>query len=300
MWSRSNLGLALAVVVAAGPACSVALASEDAGIREGGIAAADEAYAERGREVNEQRRTSPEPIASAIRILEGLYEQSPDDIDVQWRLIRALYFSGDHSSEPEERREERLDRARDVGAASMEQLAQEYGGGDLLEDLSPDEIRERVPEARRTDVAAVYYWTAVAWGSWSQLTGILSAITDGVANELYDYSKVVIALDPGYDLGGAHRLRSYLHATVPSIPFVSGWVDPDLAVPEAEAAMAIDEAYRGNQVIYGVALLETRDAERAKATEILQRVAKLEPRAEPRAEDVSIQALAIEKLSPDP
>lgn len=265
----------------------------------GALEIADAAYRDRARELNADRRVASEPIATAIRTLEALLAERPSEIGVQWRLIRALYFSGDHSSEPEEQREARLDRAREVGDAAMDQLAVFYGQGDRLEELSPAEIRALVPSERREEVAAVYYWTAVSWGAWSQLTGIWNAITDGVANELYDLSKVVIALDPSYDLGGAHRLRSYIHATVPRVPFVSGWIDEDLAVPEAEAALAIDPEYRGNQVIYGVALLETRPQESERARDVLRNVAELQPRQEPRAEDVSIRNLALERLEGD-
>lgn len=282
----------LSCVLAVTP-LSVAYAAVPTGVT---IESADEAYRERAREIDDDRRVSPEPIATAIRTLEDLLAERPDELDVQWRLVRALYFSGDHSNESEDQRLQRLERAREVGDAAMQQIAILYGDGERLEDLTPEEIRERVPADRRQMVAGLYYWTAVAAGSWSQLTGILSAVTDGVANKLYRFSGVVIALEPGYDKGGAHRLRSYLHATVPYIPFVAGWISKDLAVPEAEAAMAIDPDYRGNEVIYALALLETRPNEEARAKEILKRVARLELREEPRAEDVSIRALALEKL----
>lgn len=263
------------------------------------IERADARYERRGTNVNAERRADPAPIRSAIEIYEGLLAEDPTDMAVRWRLLRALYFAGDHSSEPEERRRETLERAREVGGFGMDQLAVELGGGTRLEEFDTEALRARVPVERREEVAAIYYWTAVAWGSWSQLTGTLRAIGDGVGNRLFEFSHVVVSLDPGHQLGGAHRLRSYLHATLPSIPFVTGWVDRDLAVPEAEAALAFDDADRGNRVIYGVALVETREDRRQEAVKVLREVAMLEPRDEHRTEDLSIRALALEKLGDD-
>lgn len=261
---------------------------------------ADALYAARGTSVDSDRRADPGPIADSIEILEELQTDRPADLGVRWRLLRALYFAGDHSSETPEQRQARLERARDVAAVGMDQIAEKFADGTRLEELDSDEMRERVPEGSRERVAAVYYWAAVARGSWSQLTGTLRAIGDGVANRLHDFSGVVVALHPEYESGGAHRLRSYLHATIPSLPFVSGWVDDDAAVPEAEKALLIDPEYRGNQVIHGIALLETREEARDEALAILREVARLEPRDEDRTEDLSIRALALERLGEDP
>lgn len=294
---RGGLGVAgvvVALVLAGAVVPSTSIATTDRRIAQ--IERADERYARRGTSVNAERRADPAPIRSAIEIYQSLLAEDPTDLAVRWRLLRALYFAGDHSSEPAERRRKTLERARDVGNIGMDQLADDLGGGTRLEDFDTAELQARVPPERREEVAAIYYWAAVAWGSWSQLTGTLSAIGDGVGNRLYEFSHVVVALDPGHDLGGAHRLRSYLHATLPSIPFVTGWVDADLAVPEAEAALAFDDADRGNRVIYGLALVETRDDRRAEAVEVLRAVATLEPREEQRTEDLSIRALALEKL----
>ncbi len=288
------VAMAFAWVLAA-PASAVAAASVD-----DRLARADALYAARGRSVDENRRADPAPIADAIEIYETLLTESPADLDVRWRLLRALYFAGDHSSEPPDRRRERLERARRVAAAGMDQIADAFADGTRLEELDADELRARVPDEHRERVAAVYYWAAVARGAWSQLTGTWSAITDGVANRLYDFSSVVIALRPEYERGGAYRLLSYLHATVPNLPFVSGWVDEDLAVPEAEKALGVDPDDRGNRVIYGIALLETRDASADEARAILREVARLEPRDGPRTEDLSIRALALEQLGDDP
>ncbi|MDG2304013.1 MAG: class I SAM-dependent methyltransferase [Candidatus Binatia bacterium] len=297
MLRRASLLLVVLALLASG---RVGWADGEAADWRTAISQADAAYDRRGSDVDSDRRAAPGPIARAIGLYERVLTERPLDLEVRWRLLRALYFAGDHSSESREERKDRLEHAREVGRIGMDQLAAELGDGTHLEDLEPDEIEASVPAGRRQQVAAIYYWTAVSWGALSQLTGTLSAIGDGVANRLYDFTKVVITLDPGYELGGAHRLRSYLHATVPSIPFISGWIETDLAVSESEKALAFDAEDRGNRVIYGVALLETRDEAREEALSILRDIAALEPREETRSEDLSIRALALEKVGEDP
>lgn len=242
------------------------------------------------------RRVDPGPIREAIRAAEEALDAQPDSLEARYRLVRGLYFAGDHSNEDEESRLRDLERCEGVGDIGMDQLAVALGGGERLEELEPAEIRNRVPPQDRPSVAALYYWTSLCWGSASQLTGTFRAIRDGVANILYEMSGVVLALDPGHHIGGAHRLRAYLHATLPSVPFITGWVDRDKSVPEAESAMAFASDERENRVIYGLALWETRPEERGRAETILRDVARLEPRPEHRAEDLSIQALALETV----
>ncbi len=295
--SRPLAAVALACLLATvpvGPAWSESTSLAEA------VRTADRLYAQRGRRVDPARRADPAQIDAAIDAYAGVLAAHPDDLGVRWRLLRALYFAGDHSSAPEEKRRARLEQGREVGRIGLDQIADRFADGTRLEDFDGTEIRALVVPDQRADVTATYYWLALVWGTWAQFTGTLEAIGDGIANRLYEFTDVVLALDPGYERGGAHRLRSYLHATLPRVPFVTGWVDRERAVPEAQAALAFDPQDRGNRVIYGLALLDTREEAEKEALDILAAVAGPGPRDESLTEDLSIRALALERRGDDP
>lgn len=295
--SLGSAAAALGVILAFASVGSAALSAPNVADL---LVRSDTAYLRRSSSVDPNRRVDPGPIREAIALAGEAVEAVPGSLPARVRLVRALYFAGDHSNEPENVRLGYLERCREVGDEGMDRLADELASGERFEDLSAEELLARVPEDRRTEIAGLYYWTSLCWGVSAQLTGTFAAIRDGVAGRLYEMSVVVLALDPGHHIGGAHRLLSYMHATLPSVPFISGWVDRERAVPEAEAALAFAPERRENRVIYALALHATRPERRDEAVSILREVAALEPRDEHRAEDVSIQALALKTIGEEP
>jgi precorrin-6B methylase 2/tetratricopeptide (TPR) repeat protein len=290
VWTLLAVAILLAPSVAAGSAAME-------GNRAANLASVDSLYARRGENISDDSRANPALIASAIEGYEKLLEEDPRSLRLRVRLLRALYFAGDLGAASPDDRLRDLDRALEVGRRGFEEIARRFTDGEPLEDLESEEMRRLVPPDDRGEVAAVYYWTALCWGARAQLTGVFDAVVSGVAGRLRDYSAVVVALAPAYEQGGAHRLRSYLHASLPAIPFVSGWVERDRAVPEAEAAIAIDPDHRGNRMVLALALLDTEPVRRDEALRTLREVVALEIRAEQRAEDLSIRAHARERLA---
>ena len=106
-----------------------------------------------------------------------------------------------------------------------------------------------------------------------------------------------IALDPDVEQGGAIRLLSRLHAEIPKVPLLSGWVDHERALPLAERVAAEYPNHPGNSFLLGLTLFERAPGRRQEAVELLERTAELEPRADHVVEDVSIRLEAREKLA---
>jgi hypothetical protein len=113
---------------------------------------------------------------------------------------------------------------------------------------------------------------------------------------MHDYAEQSLALDPSVDRGGALRLLSRLHATLPRVPFVSVWVDRDRALPLAERAHALDAAHPGNRLILALALLERAPGRSSEARELLESVANAEARSDFLAEDLAILEQARDEL----
>ena len=103
-------------------------------------------------------------------------------------------------------------------------------------------------------------------------------------------------LDPDVEQGGAIRLLSRLHSELPRVPFLSGWVDPERAVPLAERALAEYPQHPGNFYLLGLALLSHAPERREEGLSLVEATAALAPRADHVVEDLAIREDAQRRL----
>jgi len=239
------------------------------------LAEADAAWARRAEGHDGDGRAAPGPIAEAIARYEAAVAAAPDALEPRWKLVRALHFAADFAAGGRDAERSFVDRAT---AAAEEAEA-------LLEGAAP------------RDRAALHFWSAIAWGSWAQRHGILGALREGVLNRVHDDAKAVLALDSGFEAGGAHRLLARLHATLPRLPLVSGWVDRERALPEAERALAVAPHHLGSRLVLALTLLDVAPARRAEALALLEEVAAAEPAGESVVEELAIRHSARERLA---
>jgi hypothetical protein len=118
----------------------------------------------------------------------------------------------------------------------------------------------------------------------------------GLPNRIHDYALLVLALEPEYADGGAHRLLAALHARVPRVPFLTGWADRDRALVHAESAIEIAPAVSDNRLSLAFTLLDLDSDRRAEALALLEEILEQEPRPESLLEDLSIRRKAEERL----
>lgn len=262
------------------------------------IARGDSAWARRA-EGEREGRPLPGPIREAVSSYEDALSVRPESLEARWKLLRALHFAGDFAAREEEESGRIFDRAREVSDRGLDLLAGEVGSGVPLDEMDPEEIRGRLVAAdvSQRDVARLYFWSAINWGAWSRRTGLLSAVREGVANRIHRYALITVALEPAYEGGGALRLLGRLHAALPRVPFVSGWVDRQRSVPLVERAVAIAPAHPGNRLLLALTLLDLAPERSNEALELLKQVGRLTPRPSMRIEDLAIRREARERLS---
>jgi hypothetical protein len=185
-------------------------------------------------------------------------------------------------------------RAAEAARGALARRARDGAQG-----LEPEAVAAALAAELHADGARVLFWDAVAWGGWSQSHGLLGAVREGVAGRLESGARAAAALDPGLERGGAFRLLARLHATLPRIPLLSGWVDRSKALPFAERALAIDPAFAGNRLLHALTLLDVAPARRAEALAELRAVAASEPDPgqEDRVERLAIRRGARERLA---
>jgi tetratricopeptide (TPR) repeat protein len=244
-------------------------------------------------------RPQPGPIRDAVSFYESALAARPGSLEVRWKLLRALHFAGDFVAQEEQERRASFDRAREVSREGLDLLANRVGSGVRFEEMGPEAVRGQLEatDVSASEVARLYFWSAINWGAWSRTVGLLNAVRQGVANRLYRYTRITIALEPDYDEGGALRLLGRLHAELPRVPFVSGWVDRDQALPLIERAYALAPTNPGNRLLLALTLLDLAPERRSEALDLLDQVGRLTPRASMRIEDLSMRGKARERLT---
>lgn len=238
----------------------------------------------------------PEPVHAAIDAYERTIAAEPRNLEAYWKLLRAFWFSADFASAnvAEERRT--YERAHAVAARAFARLAERVGGRDRFDELSPEALSERLPEADHRNVAELYFWHSVTLGAWSQIVGTLQAVRSGAAGRVHEATLRSIALDPSVEQGGAIRMLSRIHSEVPYIPLLSGWVDHAQSVYLAERALREYPDHPANAYILGLAILSNAPDRFTEGLALIEGTATLEPRSDHVVEDLAIQIDARKRL----
>lgn len=242
------------------------------------LTAGDLAWAERAVILDGQLAT-PERVEAAILAYRQVIASDPYRLEARWKLLRALHYAVDFTTLPDEVKQERLDEAIDLAEAGREST------GDASGDTSGD-----------ADRARVLFWSAIAWGMRAQRVGPVTIVRKGVATRMHDLARESLALDPSVDDGGALRLLSRLHSSMPRLPFISGWVRRELALPLAQQAYELDTTHPGNGLILSLALIERAPDQWEEASQLLQEILHTSPRPDFLVEDLAIRAQAGKQL----
>ena len=235
------------------------------------------------------------PIDQAIRACEAATVVAADDPAPHWRLVRALHFAAEFASDDPDEEKARLDAATVAAEAALDALAGRLRGGGgraRLDVLSPDALVMALAPEERTDAAGVQFWSAVAWGAWSAQRGLLDALRQGVVPRVHRHTLAAVALDPRFEAGGAHRLLARLHATLPRVPGLSGWVDRSEALPEMDRALAVGPEHPGNYFLLALTLFDLAPDRRDEALVLLDKVVASPPRPAYVVEDLAVREAA--------
>jgi hypothetical protein len=286
-WDVTRLGFAAAVAL--GLTLSVPAASGSPDVARG-----DAAWARRG-EGALGGRAEPGPIREAVQAYETALEAAPESIELRWKLLRALHFEGDFASPDAAAEKATYERAIRLAEESLALLA----AGQDLAALSDDTLRERLARAgvSTQDAAALHFWSAVAWGAWSQTHGLLDAVRRGVAERIYEQARLAHRLAPDLEQGGPLRLLSRLHAKLPRVPLVSSFVDRGRAEPLAAETLRRWPAHPGNRLLLALTWLELEPARRDEALALLREVVATAPRPAQQVEDAAVVRAAAERLA---
>ncbi len=262
------------------------------------IAAGDAAWARRA-EGHQGGRALPGPVDEAIADYTRAVREQPDRLEGSWKLLRALHFKGDFTTDAQEARQQAFARGKEAAEAALDRLARRTAGGrQKLDAMTPGQAAKAVagvPEAK-----PLFLWSAVHWGLWGDVFGRMAAARQGVGDRVKRYSEILIALDERYEDAAGHRILGRLHTLAPKVPFVTGWVDRGRAVSELRRAVALGPDNFDNHVFLAEALLEHQPEKAAEARDLLRRLLARAPSAELAVEQAKSLANARALLAKHP
>lgn len=288
--------LAAGLLLCASLAAPAARAADTDACRRA-IVKGDAAWQHRADGAGLDGRARSAPIERAIDSYQAALEADPESAAARWKLVRALWFAADYADASPETEGLHLDRATRESDTALDALAARLGLSGTLDSFEPALLAARIPPAEIEDAAGTFFWSAVAWGAWSQRRGRVEAIREGVAARLYQAAGAVIALDPSFEEGGAHRLLARIHVEVPRVPFVTEFVNPGRAVPAAERALEISPEHLGNRYLLALTILDVAPERRDEAIALLAEAAHAEPRADQLVEDRAFRKAARARLA---
>ena len=141
---------------------------------------------------------------------------------------------------------------------------------------------------KQTVVGEFFFWGSANWGLWGQYSGKLISALTGVVNKIRLFAETMVLMDDSIENGGAHRLLGRFHTRVPRIPFITWWVDHDLAISELRLSLKVAPDSLLSKIFLAEALLKFRSGETGEAIAILQNIVNSQPDPERLVEDIKV------------
>jgi len=248
------------------------------------IALGDQAWLQRA-DGHQGSRAAAEPIQKAINAYRKALNAEPGNIEARWKLLRAFHFKGEFVLE----KNARLDlfiEGREIAKTGILQIEREYGLNKSLFRMKPGALAIAVD--KQTVVGEFFFWGSANWGLWGQYSGKLISALTGVVNKIRLFAETMVLMDDSIENGGAHRLLGRFHTRVPRIPFITWWVDHDLAISELRLSLKVAPDSLLSKIFLAEALLKFRSAETGEAIAILQNIVNSQPDPERLVEDIKV------------
>jgi hypothetical protein len=236
------------------------------------------------------------PIDLTIDACRAALAAEPDSLEARWRLMRALYFKGEHTTDDPAAKRTLFGEGRTVAEQSLAILRLE-AGREAHRDFAKATPVELVPHVRASAAAVPsFLWAAVDWGKWALAFGKTAAVKQGAAAKIRDYAQAVILLDPAYDGGGGYRVLGRLHHQTPAVPFFTGWASRSEALKNLRLGVAAGPRNLVGRQFLAEAMWDYEPARRGEARALLQKILAETPDPDYLVENRKTQEEAVQLL----
>lgn len=240
----------------------------------------------------------PKEIDEAIEVYRQGMTRAPDDLAVRWRLMRALYFKGEYTTDSREEKKKIFQEGKAIGEEFLRQVRQKASQdtGKPLDRAGPVALASHFKNS--PDVVAGFLWSSANWGGWSLAFGKLQAVRQGAATKIRDLATAVIAMDQNFFDGGGYRILGRLHHQTPSVPFITGWASTKEAVSYLRKAVQIGPRNFLNRLYLAEALWDLDGADSHKeAVKLVEELIHDTPGPKFLVEERRVQELARADLA---
>jgi hypothetical protein len=221
----------------------------------------------------------------------------PASLPARWRLMRALYFQGEHATTENGAKRAVFEEGKSLGEETLDLIRKEAGAS-AGKDFSKATPVELVPFVKgRPDVVPCFLWASVNWGKWALVFGKTAAARQGAAAKIRDYATAVVQIDPSFDEGGGYRVLGRLHHQTPSIPFITGWASRTDALKYLRLAVEKGPRNFVNRLYLAEAIWDYEKERRPEARRMLEALVADVPSPALPVEDARAQEDAKTLLS---
>ena len=237
-------------------------------------------------------RPEPQPIEIAIRDYRDALLRDPGDVEIYWRLIRAMSFKGEYVVQDRKEKQAVFKEGIKLSEEAMKSM-QVWAAAHGTRKVQKLPLEEQAQVFKAVPGAGPYFfWTSAIWGQWALVFGKLAAARQGAAGKIRDFATLAILTDDQYEGGGGYRVLGRLHHQSPHIPLITGWVSRKEALANLAEAYTLAPDYKFNAVYYAEALYDYSPARRGEAIRMLETVSMASPSPDRIVEDLHLQEIA--------
>ncbi|MDH4018002.1 MAG: TRAP transporter TatT component family protein [Xanthomonadales bacterium] len=249
------------------------------------IATGDRAWTQRA-DGHQGSQAAAEPIETAINAYRRALTAAPNSLEARWKLLRAFHFKGEFVLKVKKDRHELYIEGREIAKTGVLQIERDYGLSKGLFRMKPETVANAV--GNQAAVAEFFFWASANWGLWGQYSGKLISALTGVVNKIRQFAEVMVLMDESVEDGGAHRLLGHFNARVPRIPFLTWWVDRDLAISEIRLSLKVAPGSLLSKYYLADALLKFRPEQEEEAISLLRDIIESDPDPKRLVEDTKV------------
>jgi tetratricopeptide (TPR) repeat protein len=180
---------------------------------------------------------APGPIDSAITAFSAASAHAEDEKDAAVWLLKSYYYKGTFVYTKVDDQKAVFEKAQKIAAQALKKFPAD---------------------------ASVNYWSAVVWGRFGEVYGILRAAREGVADRIKQYLEQALRTDDHYDDGAAYALLGRVHFKAPKIPLILTWPSKELAERNIRTSLEMAPGVPARRLFLAELLIERKRLDEAR------------------------------------
>jgi tetratricopeptide (TPR) repeat protein len=212
-------------------------------------------------------RAKTDQIDAAIAAYQRAVTQNPNDLDAQWKLLRAYRFKGAYVATSDEQKKKIYGIAKNAGEKALAVVNARLK-------VTAKSTEQQVASAAKNVPGAgeVFLWDAINWGEWALAYGKMAAARQGAADRIRRGATIAYLVDPRMEMGSPSRVLGRLHDQTPRIPFITGWASSKEALRFLGESMKIDPKNKITLVFLAEAMVSADSSKKPQAIRLLREV----------------------------